>query len=95
VKLVDSHCHLDDKQFAADRDAVIERAQAAGVERLMAIGTATGRPIWKRLSGSPIAIRSSMHVGVHPHDAAKATTQLLPARELLEHPKVLALGNRP
>jgi tRNA-binding EMAP/Myf-like protein len=44
VKLVDSHCHLDDKQFDPDRDEVIERARAAGVERMMAIGTGNGPP---------------------------------------------------
>ena len=42
MRLVDSHCHLDDKQFAGDREAVVERAREAGVEYLMAIGTGDG-----------------------------------------------------
>ncbi len=41
MRLIDSHCHLDDPQFAADRDAVIERARAAGVERMLLIGEDT------------------------------------------------------
>jgi TatD DNase family protein len=39
---VDSHCHLDDPAFAADRDLVIARAQNAGVRYLLAIGGASG-----------------------------------------------------
>ena len=42
MKLVDSHCHLDDQQFDADREETIERARAAGVEAMMAIGTWIG-----------------------------------------------------
>ena len=94
MNLVDSHCHLDDEQFAEDRDAVIERAQAAGVTRLMAIGTGHGPP------GIDVAIRlADRHaclyatVGVHPHDASKATPETFDQlRDFLSHPKVLALG---
>jgi TatD DNase family protein len=94
VKLVDSHCHLDDKQFAGDREAVIERARAAGVEYLMAIGTGDGP------QDPETAIRLAdcypffyATVGVHPHDAAKATPATFDClRDLLSHPKVLALG---
>jgi TatD DNase family protein len=94
VNLVDSHCHLDDKQFAEDRDAVIERAIAAGVQRLMAIGTGDGPP------GIDVAVRLAEQypclyatVGVHPHDASKAVPDTFDhLRDLLTHPKVLALG---
>ena len=94
MNLVDSHCHLDDKQFAEDREAVIERAQAAGVSRLMAIGTGDGPPDLEtaiRLADAYPAFYAT--VGVHPHDAAKATSATLDRlRDLLSHPKVLALG---
>jgi TatD DNase family protein len=94
VKLVDSHCHLDDKQFAADREAVIERARAAGVERLMAIGTGDGPQDLEtaiRLAGAYPGFYAT--VGVHPHDAAKATPAAFDQfARLLAHPKVVALG---
>ncbi|MEI9976130.1 MAG: TatD family hydrolase [Ignavibacteriota bacterium] len=73
MKLIDSHVHLDDEKFDADRDAVIERARAAGVERMMAIGT--GNP-----PDLEVAVRQADRhpfiyatIGVHPHDASKAT----------------------
>jgi TatD DNase family protein len=94
VRLVDSHVHLDDPKFDADREAVIERALAAGVERMMAIGTGTGPPDLET------AIRQAERypfifatVGVHPHDASKATPETFARlRQLAAHPKVLAIG---
>ena len=44
MTIVDSHVHLDDSRFDADRDATIERALAAGVDCMMAIGTGNGPP---------------------------------------------------
>jgi TatD DNase family protein len=94
VKLTDSHCHLDDKQFDPDREQVIERALAAGVERMMAIGTGSGPPDLEaglRLARQHDFIYAT--VGVHPHDAAKATPETFAAMEALAAgKKVLAIG---
>jgi TatD DNase family protein len=94
VRLVDSHCHLDDQKFDADREQVIERALAAGVERMMAIGTGNGPPDLE--AAVRLAERYDFFlatVGVHPHDASKATDDTF-ARlwELAAHPKVAAIG---
>jgi TatD DNase family protein len=92
--LADSHCHLDHEQFAADRDAVIERALAAGVELMVAIGTGDGPPDLEtgiRLADRYPAIYAT--VGVHPHDATKAQPETFERlAKLLRHPKVVALG---
>ncbi len=94
MKLVDSHCHLDDEKFAPDRDAAIARARAAGVERMLAIGTGDGPPDLEaalRLARAYEFIYAT--IGVHPHDAAKSTPEtLLRLAELAREPKVLAIG---
>ena len=40
--VIDSHCHLDDERFDPDRDAVLDRARAAGVTRMVTIGASGG-----------------------------------------------------
>ena len=73
---------------------MIERALAAGVERMMAIGTGDGPPDLEaaiRLAERYPFIYAT--IGVHPHDAAKATPETFDRlRELAPHPKVLAIG---
>jgi TatD DNase family protein len=94
VSLIDSHCHLDSAKFNDDREAVIERALAAGVEHMMAIGTGNGPPDLEaglRLANKYPAFYAT--VGIHPHDAAKAgANDFRRLTDLLSHPKVLAVG---
>ena len=92
--MIDSHCHLDSPEFDADREATIQRARDAGVELTMAIGTGKGPPDLEagvRLAEAYPGFVAT--VGVHPHDASKATEDTWGRlRELLGHPKVVAIG---
>ncbi|MFN7926047.1 MAG: TatD family hydrolase [Bryobacteraceae bacterium] len=92
--IVDSHCHLDDTCFSIDRDAVVKRAQDAGVEYMMTIGTGDGPPDLEaaiRVAETYDNVYAT--VGVHPHDAAKVKPDTMKNLEaLLRHPKVLAVG---
>ena len=91
MKLVDSHCHLDDEKFDADREQVMERALAAGVEMMMAIGTGSALDVAIRQAERYPFVYAT--IGVHPHDAAKATEETYAKlRDLAKHPKVLAIG---
>jgi TatD DNase family protein len=94
MNLTDSHCHLDDPRFDADRDAVLERALAAGVTRILAVGTGEGPPDLE--AGIRLAERYPFLVasaGVHPHHAAKATAETFGRlAALVRHPKVAAIG---
>ena len=94
MSLIDSHCHLDSPEFDADRDEVVARALEAGVEQMVAIGTGNGPPDLE--AGIRLADRYPQFyatVGIHPHDAAKATDpDFQRLAELLSHPKVVALG---
>ncbi|MEO8319533.1 MAG: TatD family hydrolase, partial [Bradyrhizobium sp.] len=89
--LVDSHCHLDFPDFAEDLDAIVARAETAGIGRIVTISTRA-----KRLAGL-IAIAERFpnvycSVGTHPHNADEEDG--IPASELIEltkHPKVVAL----
>jgi TatD DNase family protein len=94
VKLVDSHCHLDDPKFDEDRDEVIDRAILAGVDCMLAIGTGSGPPDLEgavRLAERYPFIWAT--VGVHPHDASKADDETFARlRDLVQHPKVVAVG---
>jgi TatD DNase family protein len=100
----DSHCHLDSENCSVEqRDAVLARARAAGVERLVTVGV-----------GGPAAMREAVALseasgpatgseqlepriwataGVHPHDAESFDPELETLlRECLARPRVVALG---
>ena len=90
--LIDSHCHLDSDQFDADREQVIERALAAGVSHMVAIGTGNGPPDLE--AGIRLAEKYEFFyatVGIHPHDASKQFDENR-LSDLTQHPKVVAVG---
>jgi len=84
VTLVDSHCHVNDPKFDEDRDAVLERALAAGVETMVVIDAP------EFAERHPFLYAT---IGVHPHEASQATEETFARmRDLAQHPKVLAIG---
>jgi TatD DNase family protein len=90
--LVDSHCHLDFPELAGEREAVLQRAAAAGVGTLVTICTKlTEFPRVAAIAEAHPAIWCS--VGIHPHEAAhqpEATTAAL--LERARHPRVVGIG---
>ena len=92
--LTDSHAHLDDARFAADREALIQRAWDSGVRRILTIGIGTGPDDMG--CGIPVAEAYAWvfaSVGIHPHDASKVEERHFEMMEqLAKHPKVLAIG---
>ena len=90
--LIDTHTHIADPEFDDDREAVIERALAADVQKMILIGT--------DLPSSQRAVSLAEQypflwaaVGLHPHEAKSLDQNLLRALDALaEHPKVVGLG---
>jgi TatD DNase family protein len=91
---VDSHAHLDGKQFDSDREQVIARAREAGVQTIVAIGNGDGPP--KLDAGIELAQKHGFlyaTIGIHPHEARLADEAAYQNMErLAKHPKVIAWG---
>jgi TatD DNase family protein len=90
--LVDSHCHLDFPDFASELDAVVARARAADIGRIVTISTR----VKKHAQVLAIAEKYSdvfCSIGTHPHSAQEELD--ITARDLVaraKHPKVVAIG---
>src|SRR5882724_5901470 len=90
--LIDSHCHLDFPDFAGELDAIVARAAAAGIARLVTISTRVKR------HAEVLAIAERFpqvycSVGTHPHHAQEELD--IGADDLITragHPKVVAIG---
>ncbi len=93
MRLVDIGVNLADKRFARDHDAVVDRAVAAGVDRLILTGTslAKSHAVAALAATRPGVLFAT--AGVHPHDAKAADAHTLPAlAALLDRPEVVAVG---
>ena len=89
---IDTHCHLDLRQFDADRGAVLARAAAAGVGLIVdpAIDLDSCRRVLALAERYPNVYAA---IGVHPNECADFNDDALAQlRDLACHPKVVALG---
>jgi TatD DNase family protein len=89
--LIDSHCHLDFEDFAADREDVIERARAAGLGRMITISTRVRE--FATIRGLAEAHRDVFcTVGTHPHNAGEEQVAVADLVALARHPKCVGIG---
>jgi len=92
--LFDSHAHVDGPEFEPDRDAVLARARAAGVRRMVVIGAVGDTASAERAVA--LAERDPdiwATVATHPHDVAQMTPAWWELHErLARHPRVVAIG---
>ena len=90
--IIDTHCHLDFKDFDNDRDAVLDRAKQKGVARIINVGSS--------LEGSRRAVELAKKydivyasVGIHPHEADSVTDKVIEElTNLARQKKVVAIG---
>ena len=90
--LFDTHCHIYYDDFNTDRDDMLTRAKAAGVDKMLCVGVnlAISKTCLEYAEKYPQVYASA---GVHPTEAHKATEEdFLEIEKLLQHPQVVALG---
>lgn len=90
--MIDSHTHVYDPRFDADRDDVLRRARAAGVQGIVNIGcdVPTSRRALEVAERERMAVATA---GLHPlqaHEVGPADLDVI--RELAAHPRVVAIG---
>lgn len=89
---IDSHAHLESREYDADRDAVIERALAAGVTSW--INISDGLESFERSRALAEKYpQTALCLGIHPHSAGETTAEQFGAlAEQARRAKVVALG---
>jgi len=90
--ITDTHAHVTWQSFDADREQVFERARAAGVSRIVLVGTdlASSRAVFECARGRDGVYPTA---GIHPHDAASAAAEVRAAiEELCARPECVAVG---
>jgi TatD DNase family protein len=95
LEIIDSHAHLESEEFDADRAEMLERAKAAGVQAVLAIGSGGSGP--DRLDAA-VEVAKDYNwiyatIGIHPQHAAEVQEQNYPQlAALAKNPKVIAWG---
>jgi TatD DNase family protein len=92
--LIDSHAHIQGKEYSGEAEAVIQRAREAGVGQIIVVGGAgdmsSNTEAVALANASPDLYAT---VGMHPHDAKDVGgDELQELQKLMAHPKVIAVG---
>jgi TatD DNase family protein len=98
--LIDSHAHLDSPRYGEDREAVLARAYAAGVEEILSIGIGEGPAemhraldLCREFNGRAGFPRLYASAGVYPHNTPELDAAALAKLDaLLAEPEVIACG---
>lgn len=98
--LIDSHAHLDSHRYHDDREAMLRRAQEAGVGAVLSIGIGEGpaemhraRDLCRQYNGKPGMPRLYASAGIYPHSTTEADhAALVNLDQLLSDPDVIACG---
>jgi TatD DNase family protein len=98
--LIDSHAHLDSERYFGDREAMLARAWAAGVEAVLSIGIGEGPAemhqalgLCRQFNGRPGFPRLYSSAGIYPHSTTQADDNALAKLDaLLAEPEVIACG---
>ncbi len=89
--LVDTHCHLGDQGFDADRPEVLHRARSAGVEHVVIVAESASASDTAAVLARELGLSAT--AGVHPHEASSLSSDVLQRIEaLLDRPEVVAVG---
>ncbi len=90
--IIETHAHLDHPKFSEDLPAVIQRAQEAGVTKIISIGTGTksSRRVLALAERFPSVFAA---IGIHPTDIMEEENSFIEELcQLAQHPKVVAIG---
>ena len=98
--LIDSHAHLDSPRYAEDREALLDRAWAAGVRTILSIGIGEGPDtmhqaldLARQYKDRPATPKIFASAGIHPHEAQLADEAAYAKLDnLLQQPEVIACG---
>ena len=94
IELIDSHAHIAEAEFDADRAEVLARARAAGVQEIVVVGSG-GDPSAAERAIAMAEADPDLHAvcAIHPHDAAKIQPAWWPElTAIARHPEVVAVG---
>ncbi len=93
MEFIDIGVNLSNKAFARDLEAVLERAEAAGVKTLVLTGTSVGESESVLELARSLSIRAYTTAGIHPHHATEVNAESLSQlRALCGKPEVRAVG---